>query len=214
MTAKVLIVDDHSAIRFALVTVFTKQDDFEVVGEAETIAETVEKIEAERPDVVVLDIRLPDGSGLDLLPGLRAKYPDMGIVIHTMYAGDDELFAAIDGGASGFVPKSAPLSEIVAAARSALDAPDTFRTRDLASALRRRAQPTDAPELTAREARILTLIADGVAIPAIARDLGLAESTTKANITKLYSKLGATNAPSAVLRAVKLGLLPTGRDES
>ena len=104
----VLLVDDHELIRQGLRRAFERQDDFEVVGEAETLDEAMRLIALLTPDVVIFDVRLPDGSGIDAARKTRQSYPETGIVILTMYAGDDQLFEALDAGASAFVPKNAP----------------------------------------------------------------------------------------------------------
>ena len=116
---KVLLVDDHDLIRKGLRHAFERDRNFEVVGEAGTAAEAVRQAGALQPDVVIMDLRLPDGSGLEATRALRKSSATMGIVVLTMYAGDDQLFGALEAGASAFVPKTAPADEVVAAARHA-----------------------------------------------------------------------------------------------
>ena len=206
MTTKVLLCDDHALIRDGLRRAFERDGGFEVVGEAGSVEEAV-RLDAELdPDVVVMDVRLPDGSGLDATRRVRARRPAVGIVVLTMYAGDEQLFDALESGASAFVAKSAPADEVVNAARHAAAAPANFSSADLASAMRRRLDPT-GPRLSEREREILQLLSDGLAIPAIAKQLYISESTTKTHVSRLYEKLGAANRAQALMAAVRAGLI-------
>lgn len=206
VTATVLLVDDHELIRQGLRHAFERDPDFSVVGEAGSLVDATRLANTLRPDVVVLDVRLPDGNGLDLAQNLRRARSDVGLVILTMYAGDDQLFAALDAGASAFVPKSAPSSDVVAAAKHAAAKPTSFVASDLAEAMRRRLNPT-GPQLTRREREVLDLLAEGLGVASIARKLYISESTTKTHVSKLYDKLGAANRAQAIMAAVHAGLL-------
>ena len=108
MPYTVLLVDDHDLIRQGLRRAFDRHPDFTVVAEGSSVREAMRHATELQPDVAVCDIRLPDGSGLDVVKALRAQRPDMGLVVLTMYAGDEHLFAALESGASAFVPKDAP----------------------------------------------------------------------------------------------------------
>lgn len=123
-----------------------------------------------------------------------------------MYAGDDQLFGALDAGASAFVPKSAPSADVVAAARHASSNPTAFSAADLAAAMQRRLTPS-GPQLSPRESQVLKLLADGLSVAGIAKQLFVSESTAKTHISKLYEKLGAGNRAQALMTALKLGLL-------
>jgi DNA-binding NarL/FixJ family response regulator len=193
---KVLLVDDHDLIRKGLRHAFERDRQFEVVGEAATAAEAVRQAGALQPDVVIMDLRLPDGSGLEATKALRKNNANMGIVVLTMYAGDDQLFGALEAGASAFVPKTAPADEVVAAARHAASAPSAFTAADLAG-----------PQLSPREGQVLRLLADGMSVAGIAKQLFVSESTAKTHISKLYEKLGAANRAQALMTALRLGLL-------
>ncbi|WP_106538985.1 response regulator transcription factor [Haloactinopolyspora alba] len=204
-----MLVDDHELIRQGLRRAFERDVDFTVVGEASTVAEAHRLADATQPTVAVIDIRLPDGSGLELAKALRTARPDVGLVILTMYVGDDHLFGALDAGASAFVPKSAPSDEVVSAARHAAATPSSFVAADLAEAMQRRMHPT-GPQLTRREREVLDLLADGLGVSNIARKLYISESTTKTHVSKLYDKLGASNRAQAIMAAVRAGLLDDG----
>jgi DNA-binding NarL/FixJ family response regulator len=206
MTIKVLLVDDHQLIREGLRRAFDRSSDFEVVGEAGSIADAFLKLTALRPDVVIFDVRLPDGSGLDAVRSAREANPELGIVILTMYAGDDQLFGALDAGASAFVPKDAPADDVVVAARHAASSPRSFTAPDLAEAMRRRMSPS-GPQLSPREKEVLDLLAEGLGVSQISRRLYISDSTTKTHISKLYEKLGAGNRAQAIMAALRLGLI-------
>jgi DNA-binding NarL/FixJ family response regulator len=210
MAITVLLVDDHELIRQGLRRAFEREADFEVVGEARSVDEALVLADAGHPNVVILDLRLPDGSGLDATRQLRARLPAVGIVVLTMYAGDEHLFDALEAGASAFVPKSAPTDEVVAAARHAAASPNAFTASDLADAMRRRLTPT-GPQLSPREKEVLGLLADGLAVAQIARQLYISESTAKTHISKLYEKLGAGNRAQALMAAMRLGLIQPER---
>jgi DNA-binding NarL/FixJ family response regulator len=206
MATSVLLIDDHDLIRQGLSRAFERDPDFDVVGQAGTLAEGERMAAGLRPDVVVIDVRLPDGSGLDATKRLRRARDEVGIVVLTMYAGDEQLFAALEAGASAFVPKDAPAGDVVATARHAAVSPRSFTAADLADAMRRRLQPT-GPQLSPRETEVLGLLADGLGVAAIARRLYISESTAKTHISKIYDKLGAANRAQAIMNAIRAGLL-------
>jgi DNA-binding NarL/FixJ family response regulator len=187
------VADDHDLIRQGLRRAFERDGDFEVVGEAATLTDARRLLSLLDPDVVILDVRLPDGNGLEACRKVRADNAEIGIVILTMYAGDDQLFEALEAGASAFVPKNAPSEDVVAAARHAKLSPS-------------------GPQLSPREREVLGLLADGLGVAQISRQLFISESTTKTHISKLYEKLGAGNRAQALMTALKLGLLK--REES
>jgi DNA-binding NarL/FixJ family response regulator len=206
MPIKVLLVDDHELIRQGLRRAFERDGDFEVVGEAGSVADARRLVGMSGPDVMILDVRLPDGNGLEATRKFRADNPELGIVILTMYAGDDQLFEALEAGASAFVPKNSPSEDVVAAARHAASSPRAFTANDLADAMKRRLSPS-GPQLSPREREVLGLLADGLGVAQISRQLYISESTTKTHISKLYEKLGAGNRAQALMTALRLGLL-------
>jgi DNA-binding NarL/FixJ family response regulator len=214
LSRTVLLVDDHELIRQGLRRAFERADDFDVVGESGTLADALNKVADLTPDVVIFDVRLPDGNGLDGVRQVRQRFPDLGIVVLTMYAGDEQLFGALESGASAFVPKDASAEEVVAAARHAATSPSAFTAADLADAMKRRMSPT-GPRLSPREKEVLALLADGLGVAQISKRLYISESTTKTHISKLYEKFGAANRAQALMTALRLGLIPQpSRDDS
>ncbi|WP_246210110.1 response regulator transcription factor [Nocardioides piscis] len=207
MTTTVLLVDDHELIRQGLARAFERDDDMTVVGQAGTVAEGLRCFADLDPDVVVTDLQLPDGHGLDIVRGLRATSNTVGAVVLTMHAGDDQIFAAMEAGASAFVGKDRKATEVVSAAKHAAVAPRTFLCAGLAAAMMRRTSSPSPPSLSTREGEVLGLLADGLGTGEIAAKLFLSESTAKTHITHIYQKLGAANRAQALVTAMRMGLL-------
>lgn len=205
---RVLLVDDHELIRTGLAGVFDLQDDMEIVGVAGSVAECMAKAAELRPDVVVTDLQLQDGTGLDIVRALRKTSETIGLVVLTMHSGDDQIFAAMEAGASGFVGKDAPSMEVVKAARHARVSPRSFVCAGLVGAMMRRSA-AESTRLTDREHEVLLLLADGLGAAQIGQRLYLSESTAKSHIAKIYQKLGATNRAQALVTAMRVGLLST-----
>lgn len=206
MTRTVVLVDDHDLIRRGLRGAVERDGEFAVVAEAATLAGGLRDVRALRPDVVIIDLGLPDGSGLDGVRTMRAERADLGIVVLTMYADDEHLFAALEAQASAFVSKSAPTEEVLSAARHAASSPLAFTASGLSAAMRRRLTPTRSP-LSGREQQVLELLGAGMTVPLIALQLFISLSTAKTYVAKLYEKLGASNRSQAIMTAVRLGLL-------
>lgn len=179
-----------------------------MVGEAASCAEAMALDRAYCPDVLVVDVNLGDGNGIEIVRVIRQTRPTAGLVVLTMYDGDEHLFAALDAGASAFVLKQAPSEQVVQAARRAAESPNAFSADGLAGAMRRRMQPP-AVQLTPRESEILALLAEGRSVADVSAHLYVSASTTKTHMGKLYNKLGAANRTQAVMAAVKLGLVKT-----
>ncbi len=203
---RVLLVDDHELIRSGLGAVIDLEDDMDVVGTAASVAEAHERYEALSPDVVVADLQLQDGTGLDIVRSIRKKSNETGVIILTMHSGDDQIFAAMQAGASGFVGKDAPSSEVVKAARHASVSPRAFVCAGLVGAMMRRASG-ESTNLTEREHDVLLLLADGLGASSIGEKLYLSESTAKSHIARIYQKLGAANRAQALVTAMRIGLL-------
>lgn len=178
-----------------------------VVGQAGTIAGAVDAYRSLTPDVVVTDLQLPDGHGLEVVRAVRSMSDTTGVVVLTMHAGDDQIFAAMESGASGFVGKDSRATEVISAAKHAAIAPRTFLCSGLSAAMMRRATAPVTPRLSGREEEVLRLLADGLGTGEIAGRLYLSESTAKTHITHIYQKLGAANRAQALVTAMRMGLL-------
>jgi DNA-binding NarL/FixJ family response regulator len=210
MPNSVILIDDHELIRHGLAGAFGRDATFTVVGQAGSIEDARTLAEATTPDVAVIDLQLPDGSGLDLVRALRKSRPEMGLVVLTMYAGDEQIFAAMDAGASAFVGKDAPSTDVIAAARHSAVAPRTFTCAGLPEAMMRR-MSSATPRLSDRERQVLDLLADGLGVAAISGQLYISQSTAKTHIAKVYEKLGAANRAQALVAAIRLGLIDVGQ---
>lgn len=206
-TTSVVLVDDHELIRQGLRRNFERDGNFSVLGEAGSAAEAQALVRKVSPDVVIVDIGLPDMDGLKLTQILRQDHPRLGIVVLTMYSGDEHVLGALEAGASAFIAKSAAADEVLAAARMAGHAPGNFNAADLAGILQR--SRTSKVLLTPREHDVLGLLAEGLAVAGIAKRLYISPSTTKSHIARLYEKLEAANRAQAMVNAMRLGLLPS-----
>lgn len=205
---RVMLVDDHQLVRQAVGRAVDSEPDLDVVAHAGTLAEGVALLQLERPDVLVVDVSLPDGNGIELVRTARDQSPDIGIVVLTMHSDDDTLLRALEAGASALVLKSATLDNVVDAVRRSATMPEVFAAAGLAAALRRR-NDTDRPRLTPRETEVLGLLKDGLSVSQVARGLYMSESTVKTHVAKIYDKLGATNRAQALMSAIRQGLVAT-----
>jgi DNA-binding NarL/FixJ family response regulator len=210
---RVLLVDDHDLIRDGLVGVFGLEPTMEVVGTAKNVATALRLYEELKPDVVVTDLQMQDGTGLDVVREVRKHRSDTGVVVLTMHSGDEQIFAAMEAGASAFVGKDAPSSEVVKAARHAAMAPRSFLCAGLTEAMLRRASSI-ATQLTSREHDVLKLLADGLSAAEIGSRIHLSESTVKSHLAKIYQKLGVTNRSQALVTAMRTGLLSAMQPEA
>jgi two-component system, NarL family, response regulator DevR len=192
---RVFLLDDHEVVRRGVRELLSVESDIEVVGEAGTAADALARVPAARPDVAVLDVRLPDGSGVEVCREIRSRDESVNCLMLTSFADDEALFDAIMAGASGYVLKAIRGNELldavrdVAAGRSLLDPVATARVLER---LRDggRAEPDELARLTDQERRILDLIGEGLTNRAIGERLHLAEKTIKNYVSSLLSKLG------------------------
>jgi DNA-binding NarL/FixJ family response regulator len=205
---RLFLLDDHEIVRRGLRDLFEAEDDLEVVGDVGSAQEAIRITPALRPDVAILDARLPDGSGIDVCRTIRSKNPEIKAIILTSYDDDEALFAAIMAGASGYVLKQVRTADLVdtvrrvAAGQSLLDPAVTARVLE-----RLRSPEPEADELaslTEREREILTLIAEGLTNRQIGQRLYLAEKTVKNYVSSLLAKLGLERRTQAAVLASKL----------
>ncbi len=204
---RVYLLDDHEIVRRGLRELLEREDDIEVIGESGSAQEAQRRIPALRPDVAVLDGRLPDGSGVDVCREIRARDESIKALILTSYDDDEALFAAITAGAAGYVLKEVRGTDLVdairrvAAGQSLLDPAVTAQVLD-----RLRHGPQQDPRLsalTAQERRILELIADGLSNRQIAETMFLAEKTVKNYVSSLLYKLGMERRTQAAVFVTK-----------
>ena len=205
---RVFLLDDHEIVRRGLRELLEAEDDLEVVGEASTAEEALARIPAVRPDVAVLDVRLPDGNGVEVCRDIRSEHPDVKCLMLTSYADDEALFDAIMAGAAGYVLKQVRGAELVdgirrvAAGQSLLDPSVTSRVLE-----RLRHAPEEDERfagLTEQEGRILALLAEGMTNRQIAAEMFLAEKTVKNYVSNLLAKMGMERRTEAAVYAARL----------
>jgi two-component system response regulator DevR len=206
---RVFLLDDHEVVRRGLVALLEATGEIEVVGESGSALEAARRIPAFRPDVAVLDARLPDGSGIDVCREVRSADPGIKALILTSYQDDEALFSAIMAGAAGYVLKQIKGTDLVdairrvAAGQSLLD---PAVTQQVLERIRHGAdsEPEELKGLTAQERRILELIAEGMTNRQIGEELFLAEKTVKNYVSSLLAKLGLERRTQAAILATKL----------
>ncbi|HXQ18368.1 MAG TPA: response regulator transcription factor [Acidimicrobiales bacterium] len=208
MTLRVFLLDDHEVVRSGLRSLLEATDDLVVVGEAGTIADALARIPSIQPNVAILDVRLPDGSGVEVCREIRSRFPDIACVMLTSYADDEALFAAIMAGAAGYVLKQVQGTDLVdsirraGAGQSLLDPALTKRVLERLKDGPK--EDTRLASLTPQERRILDLIAEGQTNRQIAGELYLAEKTVKNYVSNLLAKLGMERRTQAATYAARL----------
>jgi DNA-binding NarL/FixJ family response regulator len=206
---RVFLLDDHEIVRRGVKELLEAEGDLEVVGEAGTAQEALARVTPTRPDVAVLDVRLPDGDGVEVCREIRSAHPDIHCLMLTSFADDEALFQAIMAGASGYVLKQIKGADVVEAVRSVAKGQSLLDPSVTARVLERLRAGPDEDELLARlspqERNILRLIADGLTNRQIAEQVHLAEKTVKNYVSNLLSKLGMERRTQAAVYAARLG---------
>lgn len=205
---RVHLVDDHAAVRQAMAHLIANEAGMTIVGQSGRLAEARAARLEDAADVAVIDVNLPDGSGLDLVDDLRRRSDVVGLVVLTMLEDDDTLLRALDYGASALVLKTAPAEQVFSAIRHAERSPLAFSAEGLAPALRRR---RDAPPelLTPREREVVAALLAGRSVDETAVQLFMSRSTVKTHLSKVYEKLGVHNRAGLGVAASKLGITPS-----
>jgi two-component system, NarL family, response regulator DevR len=205
-----LVVDDHEVVRQGLVALLARRPEFHVVAEAGTAAEAVAAARRFRPDLVVMDVRLPDGSGIEACREIRAELPDTRVVILTSYPDEDAVLSAIVAGASGYLLKQVRARDLVAAleavgrGESLLDPAVTGRVLERVRRIAMADQPDELAQLTAQERKILLLVAEGKTNKEIAADVFLSDKTVKNYVSSILAKLNLERRAQAAAYMSKL----------
>ncbi|WP_053731564.1 response regulator transcription factor [Nocardia sp. NRRL S-836] len=208
MVSRVFLVDDHEVVRVGIRELLSASPDLEVVGEAASVTEALTMVPAANPDVAVLDVRLPDGNGIELCRELRSRMPELNVLMLTSFTDDEALFDAIMAGASGFVLKRILGTDLtsavktVAAGQSLLDARSTAALLNRIRREREQGDPVRA--LTEQERTVFEHIGDGLTNRQIADKMFLAEKTVKNYVSHLLAKLGLERRTQAAVLASKL----------
>jgi DNA-binding NarL/FixJ family response regulator len=208
----VFLLDDHEVVRRGLRDLLATEPGIDVIGEAGTAASALARMTALRPDVAVLDVRLPDGDGVSTCREIRSRLPGTACLMLTSYGDEQALFGAIMAGAAGYVMKQADGAELVSAVRAVAAGEsilDPHATRQLMERLRdRKARADPLSALTAQEKRILELIGEGLTNREIAERMFLSEKTIKNYVSSLLAKLGMHHRTQAAVLSVRLAASP------
>ena len=208
---KILIADDHPVVREGLNAMLSRETDFKVVGEAKDGAEAVNRVAELKPDVVLMDLRMPEMDGVEAMRRIHEADPKVKFIILTTYSDDDYIFSGIEAGARAYLLKDAPREELFKAIRavyrgeSLIQPVVASKLLDRFSQLSRRAPAGE--ELSERELEVLCLMAKGAANKEISAELKIAQSTVKTHITNIFQKLGVNDRTEAVTQALKKGII-------
>lgn len=199
---RILLVDDHIVLRMGIVTAANDEPDMIVVGEAVNGEEAIEVYRDTKPDVVVLDLRMPQFGGLETIGILKKEFRSVRVLVFSNYASGDEVLQAFKAGASGFVVKDMPLESLMDGIRRVY-AGEQYMPPEVATRVSRRV----VSQLSKRELEVLSLVAKGLSNKEIAASLDLVEGTIKVHLTNILSKLQVSDRTQAILSAVKRGLI-------
>jgi DNA-binding NarL/FixJ family response regulator len=202
VSIRVLLVDDHPVVRVGLRGMLQTADDIDVIGEAASGQEALRMVAAMRPDVVLMDLRMPGTDGATATAQLAERHPQARVLVLTTYHTDGDIVRAIEAGAKGYLLKDAPIDTLVAAVRSAARG-ETVLAPPIAARLR--APATD--QLTRREVEVLALVARGLSNVEIGRTLFIGEATVKTHLLRAFGKLGVSDRTAAVTAALARGVL-------
>lgn len=207
-TVRVFLLDDHEVVRRGIADLLSTESDLEIVGEAGTAREAIARIPALRPDVAVLDVRLPDGDGVTVCREIRSKMPEVACLMLTSFADDEALFDAIMAGAAGYVLKQVRGNDLVSAVRTVAGGGSMLDPRAAAQVMERLRAGADRVDplagLSDQERRILALIGEGLTNRQIGERLYLAEKTVKNYVSSLLAKLGMERRVQAAVYSTEL----------
>ena len=203
---KLLICDDHPVVRFGLAGMIRSQEDFELVAEARNGAEAVDLVGRLRPDVVLMDLQMPEVDGVTATEGIITLWPETRVLILTTFDTDADIMRAVEKGALGFLLKDAPYEDIFGAIRDIAHDKSPLAPK-VAARLLKRMRAEEAKRLSAREIEILHLVADGKSNKEIARQLWISEATVKSHLNRIYAKLDSADRTAAVTAALRRGII-------
>jgi len=205
---RVLVVEDHQVVAEGLAALINDQKDMKVIGHAGSVSESIARAAELKPDLVLMDFRLTDGTGADAASGIRQLRPETKLIFLTREDSDAARFAALEAGASAFIHKSRAAQDVVDAIRTVAGGGSLFTPRGIAQLLNnRREVEAQLERLTAREKEVLRLMAEGMASREIASKLGISYTTVRTHIRSLGSKLGVHSKLEAIVKARELAIV-------
>ena len=204
---RVLVADDHPVVRSGLIGMLAVEEDLDVVGEAGDGEEAVARVAALRPDVVLMDLRMPRLDGAGATARIRAEHPRTRVLVLTTYDTDGDIVRAVEAGAAGYLLKDTPRAHLVEAVRAAARG-ETVLAPAVAAKLVSRMRAPVAEPLTPREVEVLRCVARGLSNAQIGRELFIGEATVKTHLLRVFAKLGVGDRTRAVTVAMELGVLP------
>jgi DNA-binding NarL/FixJ family response regulator len=203
---RILLVDDHPVVRMGLRGMLDAEPDLTVIGEASSGTAGVALALAEQPDIVLMDLRMPDGDGVEATSRILASSSGIRVLVLTTYESDRDILRAIEAGASGYLLKDASPAELADAVRAAARG-ETVLAPSVASTLVRQVRSPAPPALSARETEVLRLVAAGLTNAEIGRQLFISEATVKTHLLRTFNKLDVADRTAAVTTAMRHGLL-------
>lgn len=203
----VVLVDDHPVVRSGLQGMLAGEADVTVVGEAGSGTEAVNVVQALRPTVVLMDLRMPDGDGVTATAAVLSVVPDTRVVVLTTYESDADILRAVEAGAAGYLLKDASRADLVAAIRAAARGETVLAPSVATRLVDRLRRPPAAESLSAREMAVLRLVATGLSNAEIGRELFIGEATVKTHLLRAFAKLGVSDRTAAVTAVIAAGLL-------
>ncbi len=206
---RVLIADDHPVVRAGLRDMLSTQADFDVVAEAVNGAEAVTLTTQLQPNVVLMDLRMPEMDGVQAIAQIKDQHQDVQILVLTTYDSDSDILPAVEVGATGYLLKDAPRGELFQAIRAAAQGKPVLNSSVTARLMERMRSPT-VEALTSREIDVLKLVAKGAHNKQIASQLYITEATVKSHLIRIYGKLGVDDRTAAVTKALEQGILRLG----
>ena len=206
MSVRILVTDDHPVVRAGLSGMLSGEPDFEVVGEAQNGKEAVAFVGERKPDVVLMDLRMPEMDGVTAIEHIKSNYPDVHILVLTTYESDADILRAIETGATGYLLKDTPREELFGAIRTVAQGQSPLDP-GVAARLMQRVRDPEEEGLSTREIEVLELVAHGTSNKEIAKQLWVSETTVKSHMLHIFDKLGVTDRTAAVTEALKRGII-------
>ena len=205
-TIKILVADDHPVVRAGIRGMLETQPDFEVIAEAKNGQEALEQASKLKPNVVLMDLRMPQMEGVEAIGKIKAQYPDIHILVLTTYDTDADIVRAVEAGATGYLLKDAPREELFRAVRATAKG-ETVLAPPVAARLMEKVRDHGEQALSAREIDVLLLVARGASNQDVAEKLHVSTATVKSHLIQIYQKLGVSDRTAAVTTAIERGII-------